>query len=71
MEKKKLADIQQNIENLISEISDQYIEHPNCNMVIHNLRGAADGIHTIRFDKALSEKYVAKQKDITEPTQVK
>lgn len=48
----KLNEIQETLEELIVFISETYSEHKKASMIIHNLRGAADGIHEVRFDAA-------------------
>ena len=59
METKKLQldTIQDALEEYIMFFSDNYIDHGKCGLIIRSLRGAADDIHVIRFDQAISEKY--------------
>lgn len=58
--KLKLDDIQDTFEELIQFLSESYPEHTSTSMIIHNLRGAADGVHKIRFDNAISSKFKSK-----------
>jgi type II secretory ATPase GspE/PulE/Tfp pilus assembly ATPase PilB-like protein len=53
----KLDEIQDALESYIKFISENYSDHGKCGLIIRSLRGAADDIHVIRFDQAISEKY--------------
>jgi len=53
----KLDEIQDVLESYIKFISEKYSDHGKCGLIIRALRGAADDIHVIRFDQAVSEKF--------------
>lgn len=61
-EKFKLDEIQDTIESYIMHISETYNDHGKCGLLIRSLRSAADDIHTIRFDLAVSSKMKIEQK---------
>jgi hypothetical protein len=61
--KLKLDEIQDTFEELIQFLSESYPEHTSISMIIHNLRGAADGVHKIRFDNAVSSKFIEENKE--------
>lgn len=58
----KLDKMQDVLESYIKHISDTYIDHGKCGLIISSLRSAADDIHAIRFDKSISEKFIEKEK---------
>jgi hypothetical protein len=59
----KLDEIQDMLENYISFISENFSEHRDCKSIITNLRSAADYIHSIRFDLAVSKKLSDENKE--------
>lgn len=59
-QKFELPEVEKTIADFIGFFSENYAEHPSCKMLVHNLRGAADAVHTIRFDGALSENFKKK-----------
>lgn len=59
--KLKLDDIQDTMEDLIKFFSENFADHVKCGLLLSSLRNAADDIHHIRFDQAVSGNFKQKE----------